>query len=293
MSENSTTTPSARFSPKMAAMRPDVLYCDFSTGAGYAMDWHSHDCHMLLIPRRGGLLMSTEDSSEPMHLTNRSFAAVGFDVGHATAAASDKESHITLYVQPDYLPHYGAKIVQPDLQALITGQGPWVRSEIMGSILELYGQFEDTVQSDSFSGIRRRSTLHHLNHLLFEECVRIITQSNRLHFSGTRCNHNLLVRQVQQFIDENLEIHHNIETLSRQFLLSRRHLTRLFRDVAGESIIDYSNRRRVERAQQLIGEEGMSILQAGLAVGIESPSYLTRLFKKYLGLLPSACRRAH
>lgn len=50
MSENSPTT----VSPKMATMRPDVLYCDFSSSAGYAMDWHSHDCHMLLIPRREG-----------------------------------------------------------------------------------------------------------------------------------------------------------------------------------------------------------------------------------------------
>lgn len=237
--------------------------------------------------------MSSEDSSQPMHLTNRSFAAVGLNIGHATAAASDKESHITLYVEPEYLAHYGAKICQSDLQALITGQGQWARSEIMGTILELYGQFEDSMQSDSLSEIRRRSNLHHLNHLLFEECMRIITQSNRLHSAGARCDNKLLVLQVQQFIDESLEIHHNIETLSQQFLLSRRHLTRLFRDVARESVIDYSNRRRVERAQQLIREEGMSILQAGLAVGIDSPSYLTRLFKKYLGLLPSASRRTH
>lgn len=285
-----------RRSHKMSVMQPDVLHCELSSGAGYAMDWHSHDCHMLLLPRRGSLLLSTEHGHSDLHLSSLSFSAVGTDIGHATAAAFGEESHLTLYVEPDYLSHYGAKHAGIDLQAAMADHGKWARSDVLGAIFTLYDRIEESMQAPDADVTGQRGRLYHLNHLLFEECVRIIARadSHDGQGQGSQASNNiLLIRQVQQFIDERLDVQHDIDMLCLQFHLSRRHLTRLFRDVAGESIVDYTNRRRVECAQRLIRERGMSVLQAGLAVGIDSPSYLARLFRKYLGVLPSDCRKMH
>lgn len=280
-------------SQKMSAMQTDVLHCELSSGTGYVMDWHTHDCHMLLLPRRGSLLLSTECSPADMRLSSLSFSAVGLDIGHATSAACRKESHLTLYVEPDYLRRYGPRHAGTDLLAAIARPGQWARSDVLGAILLLYDRIEASLQSAPCDAGQQASRQHHLNHLLFDECMRIIARGERLDAADARGNNTLLIRQVQQFIDDHLEQHHDIDMLCRQFHLSRRHLTRLFRDIASESVVDYTNRRRVEQAQRLIGERGMSVLQAGLAVGIDSPSYLARLFKKHLGLLPSDCRKPH
>ncbi len=282
-----------RRSHKMPAMQSDVLHCELSSGAGYVMDWHAHDCHMLLLPRRGSLLLSTEDSRTGMRLSSLSFSAVGIDIGHATAATCSEESHLTLYVEPDYLRRYGPGHAGTDLLAAIAGHGQWSRSDVLDAILLLYDRIEASMPSPLVDAGEQRRRLHHLNHLLFEECMRIVARTERIDAAGRNGNNALLIRQVQQFIDEHLEEHHDIDMLCRQFHLSRRHLTRLFREIARESVVDYGNRRRVERAQRLIHERGMSVLQAGLAVGIDSPSYLARLFRKHLGILPSDCRKTH
>ncbi|MFJ3058866.1 helix-turn-helix domain-containing protein [Herbaspirillum sp. NPDC087042] len=273
-------------------MHPDVLHCEMSSGAGYAMNWHSHDCPMLLLPRRGSLLLSTEDGLRDQRLSNLSFSVVGTDIAHATSAAFGEESHLTLYVEPDYLNHYGPRHAGTNLQAAVATHGLWGRSDVLGAILMLYDRIEASMQS-SPDALEQRQRLYHLNHLLFEECMRIVASADSVD-ANSKPDHNiLLIRQVQQFICDRLDLHHDIDMLCRQFHLSRRHLTRLFRDITGESIIDYANRQRVEQARKLIGERGMSVLQAGLAVGIDSPSYLARLFRKHLGVVPSDCRKTH
>ncbi|WP_050475672.1 AraC family transcriptional regulator [Herbaspirillum rhizosphaerae] len=277
-------------SHKLTAMLPDVVHCELSSADGYAMDWHAHDCHMLLLPRHGSLLLSTEDCNSHARLSSLSFSVIVPDFGHATSAVHGRESHLTLYVDPDYLRRYGPEHAGMDLDAEIAGHGQWQRSDILDSILALHDKVGPAAQSKSGSDMLR---LHHLNHLLFVECMRIVAGTRRLCAAGKNGNSIMLIRQVQAFITDNLEAHHGIDTLCHQFHLSRRHLTRLFRDVTQETVVDYANRQRVDRAHRLIREHGMSALDAGLAVGIDSPSYLARLFRKYLGILPSDCRRHH
>ncbi|WP_191637787.1 AraC family transcriptional regulator [Pseudomonas silesiensis] len=47
----------------------------------------------------------------------------------------------------------------------------------------------------------------------------------------------------------------------------------------------------METAARLVSCTSLSILEVSLAVGLDSPSYLARLFKRYLNLTPSELRR--
>jgi AraC-like DNA-binding protein len=47
----------------------------------------------------------------------------------------------------------------------------------------------------------------------------------------------------------------------------------------------------VETAARLVSGTRLSILEVSLAVGLDSPSYLARLFKRHLGLTPSDLRK--
>lgn len=104
--------------------------------------------------------------------------------------------------------------------------------------------------------------------------------------------HDALVRDIQRYVGENLEADLSIESIGHQFHLSRRHLTRIFKAVTDETLLDFTNRIRVETAAKLVLNTQLSILDVSLAVGLHSPSYLTRLFHRHLGLSPSELRKS-
>mgnify|MGYP000642472070 CR=1 FL=1 len=81
----------AYMSPKFNGPSADVFHLETSDTTGYAVDWHAHDCHMLLLPRQGGLLLSTE-SSRTTHVARHSISFVPADFAHATQAAPGRES---------------------------------------------------------------------------------------------------------------------------------------------------------------------------------------------------------
>ena len=54
----------------------------------------------------------------------------------------------------------------------------------------------------------------------------------------------------------------------------------------GESIVDYQSLQRVRHASLLLQTPGVTVVTAAAAVGLDSPSYLARLFRKYGQALP-------
>ncbi|PNB66981.1 AraC family transcriptional regulator, partial [Pseudomonas sp. FW305-BF6] len=73
--------------------------------------------------------------------------------------------------------------------------------------------------------------LPHLNHLLFEECARVIACQQTQPQPSEHQQQATLVRDIQRYIQENLETDLDIESIGHEFHLSRRHLTRIFKDI--------------------------------------------------------------
>lgn len=73
--------------------------------------------------------------------------------------------------------------------------------------------------------------------------------------------------------------------------LSRFHFARSFKESVGVPPHRYHRLLRVERACELLTDSRMSILEIALSVGYESPQAMTRIFRKELGVTPSAYRR--
>jgi len=59
---------------------------------------------------------------------------------------------------------------------------------------------------------------------------------------------------------------------------------------AGLSPIDYLNRFRVVQARHLLDEGGMNITEIMNAVGFRDSSYFSRIFRREVGMSPSAYR---
>lgn len=72
--------------------------------------------------------------------------------------------------------------------------------------------------------------------------------------------------------------------------ISKFHLSHEFKRITGSTVFEYLNVFRCESAARLL-RSGMSASEAAAAVGFDNLSYFSRTFKRYVGMLPSACKK--
>jgi AraC-like DNA-binding protein len=99
------------------------------------------------------------------------------------------------------------------------------------------------------------------------------------------------LRKALAHTDANLARPLSVAELARQAERSTSGITGLFRAYCGTSPVQWVNRRRVERARELLATSGLPVGEIGAAVGIEDPFYFSRLFKKLTGQSPRAYRK--
>jgi transcriptional regulator GlxA family with amidase domain len=119
-----------------------------------------------------------------------------------------------------------------------------------------------------------------IDRLIASACVEAVLNSAQSR-ADAELSCEQLVSEIKAYLDAMLAERVDIDTIALEFGMSRRHLTRVFREEAGESITDYQMRQRVMRAVALLNVPGTTVLSAAMSVGIDSPSYLARLFNKF------------
>ncbi|TPP09544.1 GlxA family transcriptional regulator [Rhizobium glycinendophyticum] len=73
--------------------------------------------------------------------------------------------------------------------------------------------------------------------------------------------------------------------------LSERHLSRLFREHVGLSVVDYVNLMRVTLAQELLKQSRLDMENLAHRAGFTSSRHMRRVFAQHHGLSPSAFRK--
>lgn len=75
--------------------------------------------------------------------------------------------------------------------------------------------------------------------------------------------------------------------------LTRMHFAAQFRAATGVRPHEYLLRRRIERAQQLLLETDMPLVEVALSVGFQTQSHFTGVFNKFVGQPPRGWRQLH
>jgi len=88
-----------------------------------------------------------------------------------------------------------------------------------------------------------------------------------------------------------LEYPWTLSALAKEAAMSRSAFAARFKQVVGQSPLSYLTGWRMQRARQLIKHDGRTLQQAALAVGYDSPSAFSRVFKRTIGFSPSELRR--
>ena len=94
------------------------------------------------------------------------------------------------------------------------------------------------------------------------------------------------IANVIKYIEENYYEPITLETLEEISCMSRRNLTRLFREALDDSPIDYLIRIRIKSAMELLKNDGKTITEIAMEVGFSDSNYFTRQFHKITGMTP-------
>lgn len=101
------------------------------------------------------------------------------------------------------------------------------------------------------------------------------------------------VQKAINYIDFNYKEPITLDALAKTVGLNPCYLSSQFKKEAGISVIDYVNQSRIQRAQRMLVESGISIRQIAEAVGFADENYFTRMFKKHIGSAPSEYRKLY
>ncbi len=94
------------------------------------------------------------------------------------------------------------------------------------------------------------------------------------------------VKATIQYLRENFQKKLSLDQIAQNIYADKYVLSRNFKKITGQTIIEYLNCYRCKKAAEFI-EEGSSVAEAALQCGFENMSFFTKTFKHYLNKLPS------
>ena len=83
-----------------------------------------------------------------------------------------------------------------------------------------------------------------------------------------------------------------VQSLARLAGMSRSAFSTRFRDVVGQTPLEYLTRWRVHCATRLMQQRNIALADVGRQVGYESAAAFNRVFKRETGMTPGAFRKS-
>ena len=116
-------------------------------------------------------------------------------------------------------------------------------------------------------------------------CMGLLIQKFSLEISIHDKNYRKLL-PILQYIDKHYTEKIQIAELSKIIHVCDDRMIRLFKEVTGETPVEYILNLRVEHALKLLMEDNLSIAEIAEKTGFGSATYMTRVFKQKLGITP-------
>jgi AraC family transcriptional regulator len=137
-----------------------------------------------------------------------------------------------------------------------------------------------------------RAARKHLAAAMMIHCLSCIETADPSPSASADAHGDMIVTEIKAFIDARIADTLPLDLIAETFGLSRRHATRLFRHRTGLSIAMHHERRRIERARELLSQTSLPIGEIAHRVGFESGSSLARVMRRVAGVAPGDVRRA-
>jgi AraC family transcriptional regulator len=259
--------------------------CYVGGGDNYYMPWHWHDCLMILLPRVGSVDFRDETRRAGAWLSEDRFVVVPKNFSHQTAAPSRNHEHLAIYATDNQLARIEPRLGSLNrVRAKLNVPTFFAMSSKMRSLLGL-------CQIGDPNDLAAKSASSYLVTALLINCLARIERNDQLPTSNPGSHGDVLVSDIKCFIQNNAADDLSLELIASTFGLSRRHLTRLFREKSGMTIGEFHEQARIVRARQLLTETNLSVGEIAWRVGLESGSALARMMRRGAGITPTVVRK--
>ncbi len=145
------------------------------------------------------------------------------------------------------------------------------------------------VNHDRFAHLKLRTILHECLTILSEQAI---VQAER-HIRHTTLVQSPYTKKALEFIGRNISTSFAVTDITKFVGISYEHLHRCFRRDMNMTITEYVNRTRIHRVEHYIVADNMTLAEAGRLVGIHDVKYLSRLFRRFVGVSAAEYRRLY
>lgn len=164
----------------------------------------------------------------------------------------------------------------------------------MALLLSLYrytltsGLETEKIFGDSFdllNQIQSSRSPGELVKLIKEQCYRIIRQSKGM------VTENQFVNAAVAYINQNYYRDITLTMVAEEICLSPGYLSTLFKQVKGDSFINYLSRVRIRHACNLMQDVRLKNYEISYQVGFQNEKYFSKVFRKIMGESPNEFRK--
>lgn len=231
------------------------------------MNWHDNLELQLCVGGHGTVLLD----GEHIPFSENDVIAVNSNVIHYTSTDSQL-CYSALIISSDFCKQMGIDYASLCFAPLI--QSP-----------EISNLFK-RLQSLSLSGDIPFKTAKQ-NELLLRLLIRL-AEDFSVPMGQTRCGNKSFenVKKTVVYIRENFDRRLSLDELSRNVYTDKFSLVRDFKRITGQTVIEYLNSYRCQRAADCISG-GASVSEATQMCGFQNLSYFSKTYKKHMGVLPS------
>lgn len=129
-------------------------------------------------------------------------------------------------------------------------------------------------------------------HLLFAELLLRLARLRMESLPSSQQPSQLYVRRAIEFLHQNYDRSIQVKEVALSVNVHPGYLHRIFRTHTGQTLTDYLNQLRMEKARMLLGQGEIPVAEIADYVGISSRQYFHLLFKKYSGCTPIEYRNS-
>lgn len=218
---------------------------------------------------------------------------------HGNENITDVED-IVIQFSPDFLTNNSSDLMHEMILECYDGSIPYIMLDAGDSaystLIQLAGfcKKSNVPQSLDFKHNSQIALELSRNSLILNLLSSLI-QTNKLIFKkgyGNLLKINLLDNVINHILS-NPEEKYDMETAARMIGMSYYSFSRFFKKVIGISYSNYCNLLRIRYAEDLLIKTEMTISEVAMSIGIEVPSYFTKLFKKINGRSPTEFRKLY
>jgi two-component system response regulator YesN len=183
--------------------------------------------------------------------------------------------------------HFVKSALDADLQS--------EKDYFQGIIAVLLRTFYENVSADSKLSLGSNIFSQKINHcndsdeleLIIKE---IVTQLMEEIITKGTTGRNPEIKAAIAYMSENYYQEITLADVAAAAAISPGYLSKLFKEYCNQTVMDFLERIRIERALKLIKESDYSIKEISLQVGYRDPNYFSKVFKKVTNSSPTAIR---